>query len=95
MPISVENDANSAAIAELRSGVLSGVQEGVAVILGSSIGGAIIHNGEICYGRHFRAGEFSLLKVDHNDDSVHHLWRNYNGKKRSDATCTAEAGNRP
>ena len=80
VPISVENDANSAAIAELRSGALSGVQEGVAVILGSSVGGAIIHNGEICYGKHFRAGEFSLLKVDRNDDSVHHLWRNYNGK---------------
>ena len=78
--ISVENDANSAAIAELRSGALCGVEDAVAVILGSSIGGAIIRNGEIYYGRHFSAAEFSLIKVDCCDDSLRRLWRNVNGK---------------
>lgn len=80
LPITVENDANSAAIAELRSGALCGVKESVAVILGSSIGGAVIHNGQICHGKHFSAAEFSLVKVNSDDDSVHHLWRNMNGK---------------
>ena len=78
--IAVENDANSAAIAELRSGALCGVEDAVAVILGSSIGGAIIRNGKIYYGRHFSAAEFSLMKVNSDDDSLHHLWRNINGK---------------
>lgn len=80
VPIAVENDANSAAIAELRSGALCGVEDAVAVILGSSIGGAIIRNGEVCYGKHFSAAEFSLIKVDSGDDSLHHLWRNISGK---------------
>lgn len=80
VPISVENDANSAAIAELRSGALCGVGEAVAVILGSSIGGAMIHGGKICYGKHFTAAEFSLIKINADDDSIHHLWRNINGK---------------
>lgn len=81
LPISVENDANCAVIAELRSGALSGVKEAVAVILGSSIGGTIIRNGEVFHGTHFSAGEFSLIKVDSQDDGLHHLWRNINGSK--------------
>lgn len=80
VPVTVENDANCAAIAELRSGALAGVKEGVAVILGSSIGGAIIRDGKIYHGTHFCAAEFSMLKVDYLDDGLHHLWRNYNGK---------------
>ena len=80
VPIAVENDANSAAIAELRSGALCGVADVVAVILGSSIGGAIIRNGEVYYGKHFSAAEFSLIKADSGDDSLHRLWRNINGK---------------
>lgn len=79
LPVTVENDARSAAIAELRSGALAGVQDAIAIILGSSIGGAIIHNGRIQYGRHFSAAEFSLIKVDSTDDSLHRLWRNVNG----------------
>ncbi len=78
--ITVENDANSTAIAELYSGCLQGTKEAVAVILGSSIGGAVIHNGEVYYGKHFCAAEFSLIKTDPSDDSLHHLWRNMNGK---------------
>ena len=74
VPITAENDANSAAIAELRSGALCGAEEAVAVILGSSIGGAIIHNGQVCLGKYFSAAEFSLVKVNSDDDSVHHLW---------------------
>ena len=78
--MTVENDANSAAIAELHSGCLQGTKEAVAVILGSSIGGAVIHNGKVHYGTHYCAAEFSLIKVDSADDSLNHLWRNINGK---------------
>ncbi len=80
IPITVENDANSAAIAELRSGALCGVEDGIAVILGSSIGSAIIRNGEVYYGKHFSAAELNLIKVNSDDDSLHHFWRNINGK---------------
>lgn len=63
LPVTVENDANSAAIAEARSGALAGVQDAVVILLGSSIGGAILQDGAVRYGRHFSAAEFSLIKV--------------------------------
>lgn len=79
-PVSIENDANCAALAEINFGSLKGVQDAVVVVLGSSIGGAIILNGSIYYGKHYSAGEFSLIKTNGEDDTLHQLWRNQNGK---------------
>lgn len=64
VPVSIENDAKSAARAELEAGVLQGCQTAAAIILGTGIGGALIQNGEICRGAHGFAGEFSYLRVN-------------------------------
>lgn len=68
------NDAKAAALAEVGYGSLKNVSEGVMVmLLGTGIGGAIIHKGKIFNGAHFGAGEFSYLtdsyeRPDNNED---------------------------
>lgn len=58
VPISIENDAKCAALAELWQGSLKGCSSALVMVLGTGIGGAIIQNGKLYKGRHFKAGEF-------------------------------------
>lgn len=81
VPVTVANDATSAALAELQYGCLRNVEDAIVIILGSAIGGTLIHNGEIYYGRHFCAGEFSLIKTDGEDDGLDSIWAKTNGSK--------------
>lgn len=60
--VSVENDAHSAAIAELNKGSLVGVRHAAVIVLGTGIGGAIILDGKIYNGNRFCAAEFSLIR---------------------------------
>lgn len=58
----IVNDAKAAALAEIGYGSLKNVKDGVMLmLLGTGIGGAIIHDGKIFNGAHFGAGEFSYL----------------------------------
>ncbi len=58
----IVNDAKAAALAEIGYGSLKFVDNGVMLmLLGTGIGGAIIHHGKIFNGAHFGAGEFSYL----------------------------------
>jgi predicted NBD/HSP70 family sugar kinase len=61
VPFKVENDAKSAALAELWKGSMRGVGNGAVVVLGTGIGGAIIINGKLYRGTTFAAGEFSPI----------------------------------
>jgi predicted NBD/HSP70 family sugar kinase len=70
----IVNDAKAAALAEIGYGSLKYIDNGVMLmLLGTGIGGAIIHHGKIFNGAHFGAGEFSYLtdcyerKDDNND----------------------------
>lgn len=60
-PMALENDAKAAVLAEAWKGALQGVNCGVAVILGSGVGGGIIMDGKLQKGGHFAAGELSGL----------------------------------
>lgn len=60
-PVTIENDARCAALAELWKGSLKGVQNALVLVIGTGIGGAIIQNGQIYKGSHLYAGEFSIL----------------------------------
>ncbi|MCW0952840.1 ROK family protein [Weissella ceti] len=60
IPVAVENDGKSAALAELWLGTLNGVKDGAALVLGTGVGGGLIINGELYTGGHFQAGEVSL-----------------------------------
>lgn len=63
--ISVQNDGKAAALAELWLGNLKGIDNGVAMILGTGIGGGIILDGQLRMGSHFQAGEFSFMSSDY------------------------------
>lgn len=66
-PVSIENDANCAGLAELWKGAAKGLKNVVFVVVGSGIGGAVIIDGKIQYGKHLFAGEFGyMLLTDQN-----------------------------
>ena len=61
LPVGVINDGKAAALSELWLGNLQGCGNGVALILGTALGGGIIANGQLLEGEHFQAGEFSFI----------------------------------
>ena len=64
VPVSVENDGKSAALAEVWMGNLKNCKDGVVMILGTGIGGGIIKDRKIHKGNNFFAGEFSFILQD-------------------------------
>ena len=82
VPVSVMNDAKSAALAEARWGALSDCKDGVAIILGTGIGGAIIKDGQVHMGVHYAAGEFSFVSLDGELDDPSSMWCGQNGNFR-------------
>ena len=64
--VTIENDANCAALAEIRSGNLADVRDSFVLVFGSMVGGAFIRGGEIYRGAHHCAGEvsFTLRSLD-------------------------------
>ena len=66
VPVTVENDANCAALAEVKSGNLTDVKDAFVLVFGSSVGGAFIHNRKIYRGAHHCAGEvaFTLKNIN-------------------------------
>lgn len=69
LPIAVENDGKCAALAEVWKGNLQDVQSGIVLIIGTGIGGGIIHERKLIKGSHFFAGEVSYLKTDLKDNA--------------------------
>jgi glucokinase len=63
-PVVVGNDANCAALAELRSGAARGAEEALVVTLGTGIGGGLIAGGRVRTGAHGFAGEIGHMVVD-------------------------------
>ncbi|MFD1430640.1 MULTISPECIES: ROK family protein [Lacticaseibacillus] len=58
LPVTVENDANAAAIAEQWLGNAQNVDDYLTIVLGTGVGGGIIINGDVYRGAHGMAGEF-------------------------------------
>lgn len=67
VPVTICNDAKAAALAEIGYGNLQLVTNGVCIILGTGIGGAVVVNGNLVDGTHFSSGEFSFIR-GHVDD---------------------------
>ena len=63
LPVFVDNDANTAAFAELRVGVASGYRNVLFVTLGTGIGGAVVIDGSLYRGGGF-AGEWGHVQVE-------------------------------
>ena len=64
VPVTIENDARCAALAEVWKGALSDCKNAIALIIGTAVGGAVIVDRKVLKGRNFMAGEFSYLFTD-------------------------------
>ncbi|GEM01865.1 Sugar kinase of the NBD/HSP70 family, may contain an N-terminal HTH domain [Halolactibacillus halophilus] len=61
LPVSIENDAKCAALAELWKGSVKNHLNSVVLVIGTGVGGAIIINGALYRGAHLEAGEQSYV----------------------------------
>lgn len=64
VPVSVENDANCAALAEVWLGAAKDVQHALFIVIGSGIGGAVIVNRQLFKGKNLFGGEFGYMLLD-------------------------------
>ncbi len=64
LPVSIENDANCAALAEVKFGAAKGLKNVLFIVLGTGVGGAVVMNGKIHHGKHLFGGEFGFMLMD-------------------------------
>lgn len=64
LPVTIENDANCAGMAEFYEGAAKGYRNAAFVVIGTGIGGAIFVDGHITKGAHLYGGEFGLMYLD-------------------------------
>lgn len=63
LPVFLTNDANAAALGEMRYGVAQGMKNFVVITLGTGLGGGVVVNGELVYGHDGFAGELGHTTV--------------------------------
>lgn len=61
LPVSIENDANCAALAEMASGAGKKVKDAIFLVIGTGVGGALVEDKKIRHGAHLLGGEFGYL----------------------------------
>lgn len=61
IPVTIENDAKAAAMAEVADGVLKGCKNGIVIVIGTALGGTVVVDGKILRGSNLFAGEVSYL----------------------------------
>lgn len=67
VPVTIENDANCAGIAEIELGAGKGYKDAVFIVLGTGVGGSVFINGKIHKGAHLFGGEFGLMTSRRSD----------------------------
>ncbi len=67
LPVSIENDANCAALAEIFSGRAKNMKDILFIVCGTGIGGAIIKDGKIHHGKHLYGGEIGYMIMEEHD----------------------------
>jgi glucokinase len=64
LPAFIDNDANTAMVAEHRAGAARGARHAAMLTVGTGIGGALLINGELYRGARGGAGELGHMVVD-------------------------------
>lgn len=64
VPVSFQNDANCAALAEIWQGNAKGLESAALIIIGTGIGGGIAINGKLRAGTNLFGGEFGYQIMD-------------------------------
>ena len=68
IPVYIGNDANVAALAEVRAGAAKGVKNAIMITLGTGVGGGIIIDGNIFEGAYSAAGELGHIVLVSNGE---------------------------
>ncbi len=66
MPVTIDNDVNATALAELKYGSGAGFDSMICVAIGTGVGGGIILNGKLWRGANHTAGEIGHICIDPN-----------------------------
>ena len=66
VPTVITNDANAAAIGEMKFGIAKGMKNFILITLGTGLGSGFIVNGELVYGHSGFAGEMGHVQVNPN-----------------------------
>lgn len=66
--VTIENDGKCAALSEVWLGNLKDVEDGAVVVLGTSLGGALILNHQLRRGKNFFAGEFCSMCINFDEE---------------------------
>lgn len=72
IPVSVQNDAKCAALAELWNGAIKDCKDAIVLVCGTGVGGAVIKNREVLNGAHYVAGEFSYCLTESTPEYTMH-----------------------
>ena len=64
VPVAATNDANAAALGEMRFGAARGLKDFIVITLGTGLGSGIVVDGRMVYGSTGLAGELGHLIVD-------------------------------
>lgn len=70
LPVSIENDANCAALAEIIFGKANKYHDMAFMVCGSGIGGAIVKDKKIHHGAHLYGGEFGCMVMEDDDGNI-------------------------
>lgn len=89
LPVSIENDANCAALAEMKFGIAKGLSDIIFLVLGTGVGGAVVMNGKIHHGKHLFGGEFGFMLMD-DDHSFSDLGTTIGMEKRYNEQTSKE-----
>lgn len=69
IPVTVENDAKAAGLAELETGALNDVENGYVCTIGTAFGGCVVVDRKVLRGKNEFAGEFSFIIGEHDNES--------------------------
>ncbi|KRO11214.1 transcriptional regulator sugar kinase [Paucilactobacillus hokkaidonensis] len=73
LPVSIQNDANCAALAETWLGNANEANLAALLVVGSGIGGAIVANGKLLTGHEYFTGEFGYAVMNSAGDTLSEL----------------------
>jgi glucokinase len=64
LPVAITNDANAAALGEMKFGAARGMKDFIVITLGTGVGSGIVANGDLVYGADGFAGEIGHTIFD-------------------------------
>ncbi|SHE72372.1 ROK family protein [Clostridium fallax] len=90
LKVSIENDANCAALAEGWLGAAKNNKNYICLVIGTGIGGCIIINNSILRGANLHGGEFGYMLLEDSQDPIGKIW----SKKSSTFALVTEVSKR-